>query len=196
MTNKKIKIKESEVLDYESDASLIQKYLNGNEESLKELINRYLKVIYNFNYQYVLNSAEAEDLTQETFLKIWKNLKKFDQSKNFKTWILTIAKNTCFDFLRKKNPQILDFENEEIKNFLENIPSEDKPIQIKIDNEILIQKVYKNLEILPVKYKTVILMHYIEDLSLNEIAEILDEPLNTIKSRLRRGILYLKNKIN
>jgi len=85
-----------------SDKKLIKQYLHGDEKSLGFLIKRYLKPIYNFVYRYVSEAASAEDITQETFVKVWKNLNKFDQRKHFKTWIFCLAKNTAIDFLRKK----------------------------------------------------------------------------------------------
>jgi RNA polymerase sigma-70 factor (ECF subfamily) len=84
------------------DLKLIKQYLAGDEKSLDVLVKRYLKIIYGYSYRNVGNSADAEDITQETFLKVWKNIKKFDQSKSFKSWIFTIAKNTSIDYLRKK----------------------------------------------------------------------------------------------
>jgi len=180
------------------DNFLINNYLESEDEKyLEVLINKYLKSVYNFIYQYLKNEKDSEDITQEAFLKVWKNLKKFDQNKNFKTWIFVIAKNTCLDFLKKKKPILLEnYKNEDENNFLENIPDEKESIDIKIDNKILIEKINTILNSLPLKYKLVITMHYTENLSIEEISEILKESPNTIKSRLRRGILYLKKELN
>ena len=101
------------------------------------------------------------------------------------------------DFLKKKKPILLEnYKNEDENNFLENIPDEKEPIDIKINNKILIEKINTSLNSLPLKYKLAITMHYTEDLSIEEISEILKESPNTIKSRLRRGILYLKKELN
>ena len=89
------------VMDY-SDEQLINNYLKGDEKSLEILIHRYLKPIYNFVYRYVNNKQEAEDVTQEVFVKTWRNLKKFKRNKSFKTWIFSIAKNTAIDSFKKK----------------------------------------------------------------------------------------------
>jgi RNA polymerase sigma-70 factor (ECF subfamily) len=83
------------------DEKLVEAYLKGDKRALEILIKRYLKAIYNFAYKYV-GKEEAEDVTQEVFLKMWRNLKKFKKEKNFQSWLWTIARNTCFDFLRKK----------------------------------------------------------------------------------------------
>ena len=86
----------------ESDKQLIINYLKGDEKSLELLIQSYLKPIYSFVYRCTGNTQDAEDVTQEVFVKVWRNLKKFDQRKSFKTWIFAIAKNTAFDHLKKR----------------------------------------------------------------------------------------------
>ena len=86
-----------------SDNEIIIQYLNGDKDAFTEIVNRYLKLIYNFTYRLVGNEKVAEDISQEVFLKAWKNIKKFDLEKNFKTWIFSIAKNTAIDYLRKRN---------------------------------------------------------------------------------------------
>lgn len=85
-----------------ADEILIKKYLQGDEKSLEILIQRYLKPIYSFIYRFIGNKQDAEDVTQEVFVKAWRNFKKFDQEKKFKTWIFSIAKNTAIDFLKKR----------------------------------------------------------------------------------------------
>src|SRR3989344_4758938 len=95
-----------------SDAKLILGYFSGDEKALEILFGRYFKQVYRFAHSYSKNSEDAEDITQKTFLKAWRNLKKFDQSKNFKTWIFSIAKNSAIDFLKKKRVLVFsDFEN-------------------------------------------------------------------------------------
>ncbi len=87
-----------------SDENLVTDYLKGDKKALEILIGRYLKPIYNFLYRYTGDVAEAEDITQEAFVRAWKNIRKFDRNKKFKTWIFGIAKNAAIDFLRKKKP--------------------------------------------------------------------------------------------
>jgi RNA polymerase sigma-70 factor (ECF subfamily) len=101
------------------DKKLIQQYLKGDEKSLEVLIAKYLKLIYSFVYKNVGDQASAEDITQESFIKVWKNIKKFDQKKNFKPWLFQIAKNTSIDFLRKKKSiPFSRFENEKGQNVM------------------------------------------------------------------------------
>ena len=172
------------------DQELIEKYLKGDEKALEILISKYLKPIYNFIFSYVQNQQDAEDLTQETFLKMWRNLKKFKKEKNFENWLFTIAKNTCFDFLRKKRKNlILNAENLEIVADL--APS----LLEKMEKESLLEKLKKEIENLPFKMKEVINLHYNFNLNFREISEILGEPMNTVKSRHKRAISKLKRSI-
>ena len=87
-----------------SDEELVAEYLRGDNDALRLLIERYLKSIYGFVFRYVNNPENAEDIVQDVFIKTWKNLKKFNRKKNFKTWLFTIAKNTALDALKKKKP--------------------------------------------------------------------------------------------
>lgn len=187
-------------MNQDSDKDLIIEYLNGKNESLNILIKKYLKPIYNFVYSYVKNEQESEDITQDVFLKVWKNIRKFKRDKNFKTWIYKIAKNTSIDFLKKKkNVSFSEIDqnnkNEEDISFIDTIE----------DNEALPDELYSKKELennmenilndIPIKYREIMELYYIEEFNFREISEILNEPLNTIKSRHRRGLTILRQKI-
>jgi RNA polymerase sigma-70 factor (ECF subfamily) len=172
------------------DKELIEKYLKGDEKALEVLISKHLKPIYNFIFGYVQNQQDAEDLTQETFLKMWRNLKKFKKEKNFENWLFTIAKNTCFDFLRKKRRNfILNTEN--LETFADFNPS----LHEKLEKKSLFEKLKEEIEKLPFKMKEIIDLHYNFGFNFREISEILGEPVNTVKSRHKRAISKLKRLI-
>ncbi len=88
-------------MDEKTDKLLVSEYLAGDEKALGELIALYLKPVYNFVYHIARNAEDTEDITQETFVKAWRNLKRYDQRQNFKTWLFTIARNTPL-FIEKK----------------------------------------------------------------------------------------------
>lgn len=146
-----------------------------------------------FIYKLSGNKSVADDLSQETFVKVWKNIEKFDKNKNFKTWIFTIAKNTVYDYFRKKKTiPFSNFIDEGGNNYLENIVGE-MPIQDEIiDRENLAQDLNEKLDKIAEKYRVVLLLHYKEDFSLQEIADILKEPYNTVKSRHQRALTRLR----
>jgi len=166
------------------DSQLVSQYFKGDEKSLEILIKKYLKPIYGFVYKYTGNIQEAEDLTQEVFVKMWRHLKKYNKNKSFKTWLFSIAKNTCIDWLRKKKTIPISELKERGKNdnFFE---------QVSISQ--LLQSATNNL--LP-KYQTVLSLYYNDNLNFREIAEKLNEPLDTIKSRHRRALIILKKHLN
>ena len=166
-----------------SDKKLIADYLKGDEKSLEILIHRYLKPIYSFVYRYVNNRQEAEDITQEVFVRVWRNLKKFKRSKSFKTWIFTIAKNSCIDFFRKK--KTIPFSEPE------DIAGEDKFFERTNINQLL---QFAKDKLMP-KYQLVLSLYYNQNLNFREISETTGEPLNTIKSRHRRALILLKKSL-
>ncbi len=190
-----------------SDQQLIENYLKDDEKSLEILIKRYLKPIYSFAYKYAGNSQEAEDITQETFVKMWRNLKKpvlnlskgFDPKKgSFKAWIFSITKNTAVDFLKKKRAmQFSDFENERgestiLEKFIDSSPLPNELLERKDLMGTLAKAIGK---LLP-KYRKTLLLRHNDNLTFREISETTGEPLNTVKSRYRRGIILLKKLLD
>jgi len=182
------------MLEILQDKELIQKYLQGDSGALDLLIERYLKLIYGFVYKNVGGAADAEDITQEVFVKVWKNIKKFDQEKSFRPWIFQIAKNASIDFLRKKKSiPFSRFENEQGQNALvDNIATPPLNLIEKLSDK---QTIITAMKGLGEKEQKLINMRNIEGLSFREIAENLKESINTIKSRYRRALLMLKRNI-
>ena len=179
------------------DNDLIEKYLNGDEKSFEILIKKYLTRIYNFVLSIVLDKDIANDITQDVFVKAWKNIKKFNKDKSFKTWIYTIARNTSIDFLRKKkNINFSDLESDDSQDVLEKIPSEellpDEILEIKDLSNVLQNAINSLSE----KYKTVLLLHYKNDLTFDEISKILNRPIDTVKSQYRRALILLRKILN
>ncbi|MDD3486945.1 MAG: RNA polymerase sigma factor [Candidatus Moranbacteria bacterium] len=170
--------------------------ISSDETAFSEIVDDYLKPIYNFTYRLVGDKDTAEDLTQDTFVKAWKNLDRFDRSKSFKTWLFAIAKNTTYDwFKKKKEISFSCFSDEEGNNPIENISSgEDLPDEI-LERSGLAEEMEKVLQKLPVHYRAILLLRYKEEFSLHEIAEILDEPYNTVKSRHQRGLGKLREAL-
>lgn len=169
-----------------SDKQLVADYLKGDEKSLEVLIKRYLKPIFSFVFRFTGNIHDAEDITQEVFVKVWRNLKKFDQNRSFKTWIFGIAKNTAIDFLRKK--KTISFSEFEVERIADPNPLPDE----FYERESIVQKLASALNKLMPKYRMVLLFRYNDRFNFREIAEVLGEPLNTIKSRHRRALVLLR----
>ncbi len=175
-----------------SDRQLIENYFKGDEKSLEILIGRYLKPIYSFIYRYVGNAQEAEDITQETFVKIWRHLKRFDKERSFKTWIFSIAKNASIDFLKKKKAmQFSDLERDENTLTERFVDSSPLPSEL-LEQKDIIGALAKSINKLLPKYRKTLLLRHNDNLTFREISETTGELLNTVKSRYRRALIMLK----
>ena len=177
-----------------NDEILTRKYLQGDEKSLEVLILTYLKPIYSFVYRYVGNGQDAEDITQEVFVKFWRNLKKFDQEKSFKTWIFSIAKNASLDYLKKKKAvPFSEFDTEEGGNRLTDTLADPSPLPLELLEKAGMAKLLNAaMEKLSPQYRMVLFLRYNDHFNFREIAESMGEPLHTVKSRHRRALIKLK----
>lgn len=177
-----------------SDEQLIIDYLNGDKKTLELLVKRYLKPIYSFVCRYVGNAQDAEDITQEVFIKVWQNFKKFDQQKSFKTWIFAIAKNASIDFFRKKKTIPFSvFEDKDGKNKLTETLTDPSPLPDEIIEQADKRRLLNlAMERLSPQYRMVLFLRYNNHFTFREISESLEEPLNTVKSRHRRAIILLR----
>lgn len=176
----------------EEDELLINRYLEGDQISLKMLIDKYTPSVYNFTKRFT-GSLYAPDVTQEIFIKVWKNLKNFDKGKaQFKTWLFTIARNSVTDYLRKKKS--IPFSSLSDDNFIEdNIEDEAKLPDEIIDNLKDKEMLNKVLDELSPEYRLILTLYYQEDMTFKEIGDVLDKPLNTVKSYHLRAIKKLKD---
>ncbi len=179
-----------------TDEEIIDLYKNGNKEVFKELIDKYTSPLFNFTAR-LTDKNNALDIVQDIFIKAWKGINRFDSTKaSFKTWLFTVAKNTTTDFLRKKKVILFsDIQSNEDLDFSETIEDEnllpDEVMQKLQDFELL----NKLIDTLPVHYKTVLILHYQEELTFDEIGKILGKPLNTVKSYHQRAITKLREML-
>ena len=177
---------------------LIEDYFNGDPRAFEALICLYLTPIYNLVYRYAGDAASAEDITQEVFVKVWKNLKRFDRGKSFKTWAFAIAKNTAFDFLKKKKAiPFSSFDTDAGENVIIDTLADPAflPPELFARKE-LAQILERALLTLAPKYREVLLLRYFEHFTFQEIADILKEPLDTVKSRSRRALIILRKSLH
>lgn len=180
----------------QTDKQLVEVYLSGNQAVFEDIVDRYLKPLFGFVFRLVGEENVAEDITQEVFVKVWKNINSYDTQKKFSTWVFAIAKNSAYDFLKKKKSiPFSAFETEEGNFILENI--EDETI---LHSHALLQKMddakqaQEFLQTLSPQMKTIMLLHHDHGFSLAEIADIMGHPTNTIKSKYRRALISLRQQ--
>jgi len=174
--------------------------LNGNVNAFENLVKKYEKMIYNLAATKLRNRENAQDLTQECFLRAYKMLRTYRTDAAFSTWIYRICQNLIYDFYRanksKKNVEvplyIQDNDDEYKEREIADISSEPSEIILRDEK---IKKIRELIESLPDDLRDIIIMRDLNNLSYNEIAESLDIEIGTVKSRINRAREKLKKYI-
>lgn len=180
------------------ESQLVKLVLKGDQNAFSQLVDLYQEKLYHMAYRMLSNRQEAEDVVQDTFLRVYNNLEKYDDTMKFSTWIYRIATNLCIDRLRKRKPiYSLDAESSDYEGLdgYSMIPSDNRTPE----SELLISEtqriIHQAIDTLPPKYKSVMILRYIHELSLQEVGEVLDMPVTTIKTRVHRGREFLRKKL-
>ncbi len=173
-----------------TDEQLVQKASSGDQHSFEQIVKNYEKLVYSICYRMFNNNQDAMDYTQETFIKVYKNMEKAIGKGSFKSWICTIATNTCLDELRKRSKKhtvSLD-ENFDDDNHPKYTVPDDAPTPLEeiIFNENA-QILKDAINSLSDENKSIIILRDVEGLSYDEIASALDLTLGTVKSRISRA---------
>ena len=177
----------------------IKQVLKGDQNAYADIVNLYQHKLYQICYRMLGNKQEAEDIAQEAFVRAYINLHSYDQKRKFSTWIYRIATNLCIDRIRKKKPDYyLDAEvaGTDGLDMYSQIAADEKLPEDVVAQMELQERIQYEISRLPDKYRSVIVLKYIEELSLHEISEILDMPLGTVKTRIHRGREALRKQLN
>jgi len=184
------------------DSRLIMKFIDGDVQAFNVLVNRWQNRIFNFVFKVLGKREDAKDITQKTFIKVYKNLRKLRDSKKFSAWIHQIAMNLCRDEMRKnkRSPTISihekirtsSGEEMELQDFLS-----DGSIELldELQQGELVEIIRRGLNMIPENQRMVIILKEYQGLKFREISEILQEPLNTIKSRMYYGLNALRKAL-
>ena len=177
-----------------TDEQLIKKFQNGDIGAFNQIVHRYKDRLLNFIYRFVNDIDKSEDLTQDTFLKLYTHKDSYKEIAKFSTWLYTIAANLAKTELRKikrrKTFSISDLSKDDREFVIssEAIGPDDKDINSTFEKNIQIA-----LERLSVDFKTIIILRDIQELSYDEISKIMKLPIGTVKSRINRGRLKLQD---
>lgn len=180
----------------EKEQLLIEKAKQGDIKAFEELIIEHEKTVYNIVYRMMNNVDDAYDLSQETFIKVYRQISSFDGKSKFSTWIYRIATNTCLDELRKRKGKETFSMNEMIESedgqIISQYIDESENTEDKILDKEQAQIIRQALSEVNENYRIIITLRDINNLSYDEIAQILNISLGTVKSRISRARKEMK----
>jgi RNA polymerase sigma-70 factor (ECF subfamily) len=178
-----------------SDEFLLTQYKQGDLHAFRELVDRYTAPLYNLAYRFLRDPMEAENVTQETFLRVVTAVERIRLDVPFKPYIFRIAVNLCHDLARKKRPTLFTDLDTREDDTVESLADDAPAPWEHLENEELAARVNAAIDDLPAPYQTVLTLRYAEDFSYEEIAQALNLPLNTVRTHLRRAKQQLRLKL-
>lgn len=181
-----------------TDEELVEKVKKGDADVYEKIIQKYQSKVFGLIYNMTKNQNEIEDLAQEVFIKIYKNLGKFKGDSSLYTWIYKITVNLCLDEMKKRKNVIYLDEKIEVDDGEVNreLPSEDKSQEELYEEKELQEKLHNCINKLPEKQRVMIVLRDIKGFSYEEISKITDVKLGTVKSQINRARLKLKELLD
>jgi len=179
-----------------TDEELIAKFQNGDLNAFEIIVKRYKDPLINFVYQFINDRIDSEDVVQETFIRVYRNKHLYRNIAKFSTWIYTIASNLAKTELRRRRRRKLvsisqmGFNNKDFE-----LTDDGQTPEGQIDSKMPESTIRKEIDDLPVKFKEVVVLRDIQELSYEEISQILKIPIGTVKSRVNRGRLRLQKRL-
>lgn len=183
-----------------NEEEIVKQLKSGNYTNYDKIVDLYKNRVFGMAYKFTGDYDESQDLAQEVFLKIYRQIKNFREESKLSTWIYRISVNTCLDWKKKKERmKSINFSNmvnEENKDQIIDIKDESlSPDKIVLQDEDQ-KQVHKLIYELSDKYKTVLIMYHFNEMSYQDIARALDIPERTVETRLYRARRMLKDKMS
>jgi RNA polymerase sigma-70 factor, ECF subfamily len=183
----------------DQDVVLVRWALQGDVDAFAEIVKRYETAIVNYIYWMVMNRDDALDIAQEVFIKVYQSLGKFNPEYKFSSWLFTVAKNCTIDTIRKSQKNVFSLEemaeeNEEGPGIQVEDFDSPNPEKFLLNKELGFQ-LKEAMSELPSVYREVIVLRHLQDKSYEEISEILQLPLGTVKNRIFRAREILKEML-
>ncbi len=176
-----------------TDEQLIGRFQAGDERAYVELVNRYKDRLLNFVFQFLGDMEQAEDVVQDTMLRLYEKKHYYKEIAKFSTWIYTIARNLANTELRKRKRRKTTYLSHMSKDERQyEIPAVQDNVDQSLHNEFIQDRIKSAISKLPEHYKMVIILRDIQELSYDDISNIVGVPLGTIKSRINRARLQLQ----
>jgi len=185
----------------DSDESLMLRYRDGDVRAFELLVTRHRKALFNFILRFVRDTAQAEDVTQETFLRLVKGADAYERQAKFTTWLYTIARNLCVDASRRgkhRKAASLDAplsDDDGAASLLDLLPDGTAGVDRQAQSRELGLRLRQAIEALPDEQREIFLLREVADLQFNEIAKVIGCPENTVKSRMRYALEKLREAL-
>lgn len=178
------------------DEELIKRFQNGDVYAFEMIVHRYKDPLVNFVYNFLGSRIDAEDVVQETFLRVFKNKHLYRDVAKFSTWIYTIAGNLAkTELRRRKRRRVFSLSQMGYENKDYDVPDTVFTPDRMVDDKMKGSEIRKEIDDLPVKFKEVVVLRDIHEFSYEEISHILNIPIGTVKSRVNRGRLRLQKRL-
>ncbi|OFV89756.1 MAG: hypothetical protein A3G76_00060 [Acidobacteria bacterium RIFCSPLOWO2_12_FULL_65_11] len=174
--------------------ALIERCLRGDDQAWQLIVRQYWRKVFNVAYKFVGRHEEAEDLTQDVFLKVFKSLETFDRRANFQTWLISVSRNLCIDHYRSARKEREAINRDIDASELTPASGEAGPFAV-LEQRDRVTLLRQALTGLPETLRTAVMMRDIQQLSYQEIADRLRLPEGTVKSRINRGRAELARQI-
>lgn len=155
-----------------------------SEQVYTDIVNEHIDEIYNFSRYMLFDADEADDIVQKTFLSLYNNMNKLDMTKSVRPWLYKVARNNCLDHIKRKKPMNFSVISPD-DSF--DVPDNEPSLESKLDNAELLETVKREISNLPPQYREIMLLKYFEDMTFEQIGEVLDISPNTVKSNFYRG---------
>lgn len=173
---------------------LIEQCLDGDQAAWEQIVRQHWRKVFNVAYKFVGSHEQAEDLTQEIFLKIFRSLDTFDRRANFQTWLISVSRNLCIDHYRSVRKERQTISRDVAAEDLSPAAATASPLAT-LENRDLAASLRQALQALPQSLRVAVLLRDLQELSYLEIAERLGLPEGTVKSRINRGRRELARQI-
>jgi len=178
-----------------TDEELVEMTKDGDDEAFGILTRRHIDHIYNFVRQYAPQREDADDITQESFMKAWKHIRSFKKGKKFTTWLFTIARNSALDHIKKRKAFSFSQMDTEEMVFADTLKDEEPLPTAIFERKELAKELAEAMEDISPDWRAVLIMRYTDDMTFEEIATVLSRPMNTVKSWHHRAMNKIKETL-
>lgn len=174
--------------------ALIERCLQGDQHAWDAIVRLHWRRVFNLAYKFVGRHDEAEDLTQDVFLKVYRSLGTFDRRANFQTWLISVSRNLCIDHYRSVRKERETIDRDVNADDLAPVSKEVNP-HVALERRDLARELRRALDELPAALRAAVVMRDLQEFSYQEIADRLGLPEGTVKSRINRGRHELARQI-